>query len=33
MGYAAAMSFVLFGIILVISLLSMRAIRAEVEYF
>ena len=32
MGYAAAMSFVLFGIILVISLLSMRAIRGEVAY-
>jgi multiple sugar transport system permease protein len=32
MGYAAAMSFVLFGIILVISLLSMRAIRSEVAY-
>jgi multiple sugar transport system permease protein len=32
MGYAAAMSFVLFGIILVVSLLSMRAIRGEVSY-
>lgn len=32
MGYAAAMSFVLFGIILLISLLSMRAIRGEVAY-
>jgi multiple sugar transport system permease protein len=32
MGYAAAMSFVLFGIILVVSLLSMRAIRGEVAY-
>jgi multiple sugar transport system permease protein len=32
MGYAAAMSFVLFAIILVISLLSMRAIRGEVAY-
>jgi len=32
MGYAAAMSFVLFGIILVISLFSIRAIRGEVAY-
>ena len=32
MGYAAAMSFILFGIILMISLLSMRAIRGEVAY-
>jgi multiple sugar transport system permease protein len=32
MGYAAAMSFVLFGIILVVSLFSMRAIRGEVAY-
>jgi multiple sugar transport system permease protein len=32
MGYAAAMSFVLFGIILVVSLFSMRAIRGEVSY-
>lgn len=32
MGYAAAMSFVLFGIILVVSLFSMRATRAEVSY-
>jgi multiple sugar transport system permease protein len=32
MGYAAAMSFVLFGIILVVSLVSMRAIRGEVAY-
>jgi multiple sugar transport system permease protein len=32
MGYAAAMSFVLFGIILVVSLFSMRAIRSEVAY-
>jgi ABC-type sugar transport system permease subunit len=32
MGYAAAMSFVLFGIILVISLISMKAIRSEVAY-
>jgi len=32
MGYAAAMSFVLFGIILVISLLSLRTIRGEVAY-
>jgi len=32
MGYAAAMSFVLFGIILVVSLCSMRAIRGEVAY-
>jgi multiple sugar transport system permease protein len=32
MGYAAAMSFVLFGIILVVSLLSMRGIRGEVAY-
>jgi multiple sugar transport system permease protein len=32
MGYAAAMSFVLFAIILVVSLFSMRAIRGEVAY-
>ena len=32
MGYAAAMSFVLFGIILVVSLFSMRAVRGEVAY-
>jgi multiple sugar transport system permease protein len=32
MGYAAAMSFVLFGIILVVSLVSMRAVRGEVAY-
>jgi multiple sugar transport system permease protein len=32
MGYAAAMSFVLFGIILVVSLFSMRTIRGEVAY-
>jgi len=32
MGYAAAMSFVLFGIILVVSLVSMKAIRGEVAY-
>ena len=32
MGYAAAMSFVLFGIILVISLVSLRVIRSEVAY-
>jgi len=32
MGYAAAMSFVLFGIILVVSLFSMRATRGEVSY-
>jgi multiple sugar transport system permease protein len=32
MGYAAAMSFVLFGIILVVSLFSFRAMRAEVNY-
>jgi multiple sugar transport system permease protein len=32
MGYAAAMSFVLFSIILVISLFSIRAIRGEVAY-
>jgi multiple sugar transport system permease protein len=32
MGYAAAMSFVLFGIILVVTLMSMRAIRGEVAY-
>lgn len=32
MGYAAAMSFVLFGIILVVSLFSFRAMRAEVSY-
>jgi multiple sugar transport system permease protein len=32
MGYAAAMSFVLFGIILIVSLFSMRAIRGEVAY-
>jgi ABC-type sugar transport system permease subunit len=32
MGYAAAMSFVLFAIILVVSLLSFRTMRAEVSY-
>ena len=32
MGYAAAMSFVLFGLILAISLLSLRYLRGEVEY-
>ncbi len=32
MGYAAAMSFVLFGIILAVSLVSIRAIRSEVAY-
>ena len=32
MGYASAMSFVLFAIILVVSLLSMRALRSEVAY-
>jgi ABC-type sugar transport system permease subunit len=32
MGYAAAMSFVLFGLILAISLLSLRHLRGEVEY-
>ena len=32
MGYAAAMSFVLFGIILVVSLCSLRAVRGEVAY-
>jgi multiple sugar transport system permease protein len=32
MGYAAAMSFVLFAIILAVSLLSMRAMRGEVAY-
>ncbi len=32
MGYAAAMSFVLFGIILVVSLLSTRTIRGQVAY-
>jgi multiple sugar transport system permease protein len=32
MGYAAAMSFILFGIILVVSLFSFRALRAEVSY-
>src|SRR5215216_537233 len=32
MGYAAAMSFVLFGIILGVSLVSMRAMRGEVAY-
>lgn len=32
MGYAAAMSFVLFGIILVVSLFSTRALRGEVAY-
>jgi multiple sugar transport system permease protein len=32
MGYAAAMSFVLFGIILAVSLFSIRAIRGEVAY-
>jgi ABC-type sugar transport system permease subunit len=32
MGYAAALSFVLFAIILVVSLVSIRAIRGEVAY-
>jgi ABC-type sugar transport system permease subunit len=32
MGYAAAMSFVLFGIILVVSLFSIRTTRGEVSY-
>jgi len=32
MGYAAAMSFVLFGIILVVSLVSLRVTRGEVSY-
>jgi len=32
MGYAAALSFVLFGIILVVSLVSIRSIRGEVAY-
>jgi ABC-type sugar transport system permease subunit len=32
MGYAAAMSFVLFAIILVISLFSFKAVRGEVSY-
>jgi multiple sugar transport system permease protein len=32
MGYAAAMSFVLFGIILAVSMFSYRAMRAEVAY-
>ena len=32
MGYAAAMSFVLFAIILVVSLFSLRAMRGEVAY-
>jgi ABC-type sugar transport system permease subunit len=32
MGYAAAMSFVLFGIILIVSLFAMRTIRSEVSY-
>jgi multiple sugar transport system permease protein len=32
MGYAAAMSFVLFAIILVVSLFSIKAIRGEVAY-
>jgi len=32
MGYASAMSFVVFGIILVVSLVSIRAIRGEVAY-
>jgi ABC-type sugar transport system permease subunit len=32
MGYAAALSFVLFGLILVVSLFSMRAVRGEVAY-
>lgn len=32
MGYASAESFILFGIILVVSLLSMRAVRSEVAY-
>jgi multiple sugar transport system permease protein len=32
MGYAAAMSFVLFAIILVVSMFSFRAMRAEVSY-
>jgi multiple sugar transport system permease protein len=32
MGYAAAMSFVLFGIVLVVSLVSLRVTRGEVAY-
>jgi multiple sugar transport system permease protein len=32
MGYAAAMSFVLFAIVLIISLVSLRAIRSQVAY-
>jgi multiple sugar transport system permease protein len=32
MGYAAAESFILFGIILIVSLFSMRALRGEVAY-
>jgi multiple sugar transport system permease protein len=32
MGYAAAMSFVLFGVILVLSLVSLKVIRSEVAY-
>jgi multiple sugar transport system permease protein len=32
MGYAAAMSFVLFGVILVVSLFSVRAVRGEMAY-
>ena len=32
MGYAAAMSFVLFGIIMVVTIVSMRATRGEVAY-
>jgi multiple sugar transport system permease protein len=32
MGYAAAMSFVLFGIILIVSLFAMRSMRTEVAY-
>ena len=32
MGYAAAESFILFGIILVVSLFSMRTLRGEVAY-
>jgi ABC-type sugar transport system permease subunit len=32
MGYASAMSFVLFAVLLVVSLVSMRALRSEVAY-
>ena len=32
MGYAASMSFILFGVILVVSLANLRSLRSEVEY-